>query len=111
MTQYQVLLSVPRAGGWRAWSAVRGESGRRLAGPESPVIAVRMDNWVRRGRDYLHVMIVAAVDAAHAAEAMDLPWQSFNNAAGDNPGWDMAAATAEVRPCRTEDAKRPASSS
>ena len=111
MTQYQVHLSVPRVGGWRARSAVRGESGRRLAGQESPVIAVRMDNWVRRGRDDLHVMIVATVDAADVAEALDLAWQSFMSAAGDNAGWDMAAATAEVRPGRTEDAKRPASSS
>jgi len=111
LTQYQVHLSVPQAGGWRARSAVRGESGRRLAEPESPVIAVRMDNWARRGRDYLHVMIVATIDAAHAAGALDLAWQSFISAAGDNPGWDMAAATAEVRPCRTGDAKRPASSS
>ena len=98
MTQYQVRLSVPRVGGWRAWSAVSGEFERRLAGQESPVIAMRVDNWVRRGRDYLQVVIVATVDAAHVAEALDLAWQSFISAAGDNPGWDMAAATAEVRP-------------
>jgi hypothetical protein len=45
------------------------------------------------------VVIVAAVDAADVAEALDLAWQSFRKAAGDDAaGWDTASATAEVRP-------------
>ena len=49
----RLALSVPRVGGWRGWSAVSGEFERRLAEQVSPVIALRIDNWVRRGRDYL----------------------------------------------------------
>jgi hypothetical protein len=41
---------------------------------------------------------VATVDAAGVADALDLARQSFRKAAGDDAGWDMAAATAEVRP-------------
>jgi hypothetical protein len=59
---------------------------------------VRVDSWVRRGCDYLEMVIVATVDAADLADALDLAWQSFRKAAGDDGGWDMAAATAEVRP-------------
>ena len=68
----QVRLTVPRRGGWRARGAVSGEFERRLAEQESRAIAVRVDSWVRRGRDYLQVVIVARVDAADMAEALDL---------------------------------------
>jgi len=45
------------------------------------------------------VVIAATVDAADVAEALDLAWRSFLTAAGDDAeGWDMAGATAEVRP-------------
>jgi hypothetical protein len=53
---------------------------------------------VRRSRDYLQLVIVAAVDAADVADALDLAWQSLRKAAADDVGWDMPAATAEVRP-------------
>ena len=99
VTRYQVRLSVPRVGGWRAWGAVSEEFQRRLAEQQSPAIAVHIDSWVRRGRDYLQIVIAATVDAADVAEALDLAWQAFRKAAGDDAaGWDMAAATAEVRP-------------
>jgi len=57
---------------------------------------VRMDDWVRRGRDDLHVMIVAAVNAAHGAEALDLAWQSFMSAAGDNPVGNTVAVGCQL---------------
>ena len=98
VTRYQVRLSVPRVGGWRAWGAVSEEFERRLAEQNSPAIAVHLDSWVRRGRDYLQMVIAATVDAADLADALDLAWQAFRKAAGDDAGWDMAAATAEVRP-------------
>jgi hypothetical protein len=45
------------------------------------------------------VVIVARVEAADVADALDLAWQAFRNAAGDDAaGWEMASATAEVRP-------------
>jgi len=45
------------------------------------------------------VVIVATVTVADVAEALDLAWWVFRKAAGDDAeGWDMAGATAEVRP-------------
>ena len=99
-TFYQVCLSVPRRGGWRAWGPLRAEFGRRLSEQEGmPLIAARVDSEVRRGRDYVRVVTVMTVGAADVAEALDLAWWAFRNAAGtDAEGWDRAGAMAEVRP-------------
>jgi hypothetical protein len=52
---------------------------------------VHVDSRVRRGRDYLQVLIVATAGAAGVAEALDLAWRAFGKAAGsDAAGWDMA---------------------
>jgi hypothetical protein len=97
--RYRVRLSVPRAGGWRAWGTIRDEFGRRLAGQESAAVALHMDSEIRRGRDYVRVVIVARVDAADVAEALDLTWWAFRKAAGEDlAGWALADAEAEVRP-------------
>jgi len=98
--RYQVQLGVPRAGGMLAWGAAAGDFGRRLAGQESfAVTAPRVDREVRRGRDFVRVVIVMAVEAGDVAEALTLAWRVFTEAAGDDAaGWDMAAASAEVRP-------------
>ena len=37
--RYLVRLSVPRAGGWRAWGTIRDEFGRQLAEQESAATA------------------------------------------------------------------------
>jgi len=98
--RYSVRLSVPRVGGWRAWGAVRGEFDRRLGEQEgATVIAARIDSEVRRGRDYVRVVIAITVSADDVAEALDTAWRVFLNASDDNaPGWDTAGASAEVRP-------------
>ena len=63
----------------------------RPAGQESPASAVHVDSWVRRGRDYLEMVIVATAGAADVAEALDLTWPAFRTAAGDDAaGRDMA---------------------
>lgn len=50
-------------------------------------------------RNYVRVVAVATVEAADVAGALDLAWRVFRTAAGDDAeGWDMAGATAEVRP-------------
>ena len=72
VTRYEVRLSVPRLGGWRAWGAASEEFERRLAEQESPATTLHVDRWVRRGRDYLQVVIAARVDAANVADALDL---------------------------------------
>ena len=97
--RYLVRLSVPRVGGWRAWGTTRDEFGRQLAEQESAAIALHVDSEIRRGRDYVRVVIVATVDAADMAEALDLAWWAFRKAAGEDlAGWDLARAVAEVRP-------------
>ena len=98
-TCYLVRLSVPRAGDWRAWGTVRNEFERQLAEQESAAAALHIDSEVRRGRDYVRVVIVATVDAADVAEALDLAWWTFRKAAGEDlAGWDLASAAAEVQP-------------
>jgi hypothetical protein len=97
--RYLVRLSVPRAGVWRAWGIVRDEIGRQLAEQESAAVALQVDSEVRRGRDYVRVVIVATVDAADVTEALDLAWWTFQKAAGSGLAeWALADAEAEVRP-------------
>jgi hypothetical protein len=97
--RYLVRLSVPRAGGWRAWGTVRDEFGRQLAEQESATAALHVGSEIRRGRDYVRVVIVATVDADDVAEALDLTWWAFRKAAGEDlTGWDLASAEAMVRP-------------
>ena len=97
--RYLVRLSVPRAGGWRAWGTTRDEFGHQLAEQESAAIALHVDSEIRRGRDYVRVVIVATVDAADVAEALELTWWALRKAAGEDlAGWDLARAAAEVRP-------------
>jgi hypothetical protein len=102
IARYCVRLSVPRRGGLRAWRAASDDFDRALAGQESAtVVAPRVEAENRRGGDYVRVVVVATVRAADVAEALDLAWQVFRQAAGDDPaGWDMTAAMAEVRPAK-----------
>jgi hypothetical protein len=62
------------------------------------VVSLAVDYWIRRGRDNLQVVIAAAVDAADLTEALNLAWESFNEAAGASDDWDRDAPTAELRP-------------
>ena len=57
----------------------------RLAEQQSPAIAAHIHSWIRRGRDYLQV-VIGTTAAADAADALDLAWQSFRKAAGDDAG-------------------------
>jgi hypothetical protein len=63
------------------------------------VVAPHVEYESRRRRDYVRVVAITTVTAADVAEALDIAWQVFRWAAGDDTeGWDMAAAIAEVRP-------------
>ena len=97
--RYLVRLTVPRRGAARL-GAVSGTFEHRLAEQGSDVVlAPRIDRELRRGRDYVRVVVVATVLADDVAEALDLAWWAFREAAGDDlAGWDMAAASAEVQP-------------
>jgi hypothetical protein len=97
---YHVRLSIPRCGGWRAWLPVCARFEEDLARQESPpVISARIESEARRGKDFVRVTILVAVSAPDVAEALGVAWRVFRQAAaGDLAGWDMAGATAEVRP-------------
>jgi hypothetical protein len=99
-TRYLVRLSVSRSGGWRAWGPVSGDFERRLAAQESAAITgAHIESETRRGRDYVRITIAVTVSAPDVAQALASAWWAFRKAAGDDSaGWDMASATAEVRP-------------
>jgi hypothetical protein len=95
-----VRLTVPRRGGWRAWGAVRADFERALADPGDPAIAsAEIASEVRRGADYVRVTVALTVAATDVADALTMAWDAFRSAARDDlPGWDVAAATAQVQP-------------
>jgi len=101
---YLVRLTVPRRGSRREWEAIRGGFGCDLAAQQSPAMTgLRIDSELRRGRDYVRVVIVAAAEASDVAAALSLIWQTFRQAAGnDLGGWDPAGASAEVRPAGSD---------
>jgi hypothetical protein len=98
--RYLVRLSIPRTGGMRAWGPVSGRFERRLAEQESLAVAgAHIESETRRGRDYVRVTIAVTVSAPDVAQALAAAWWVFRKAASDDAaGWDMAGATAEVRP-------------
>jgi hypothetical protein len=91
--------SITRRGGWRAWAQVSGDFERGLAALASKtVINPHIDAERRRGRDYVGVTPAMTVTAADVAEALATAWRTFQQAAHDAHGWDMASAATEVRP-------------
>ena len=99
-TRYRVRISVPRRGGWREWGACRDDFEQQLAARESPALtALQIESEIRRGRDYVRVTVSALADAPDAVRALTAAWDAFRQAAeDDDAGWDLAAASAEIRP-------------
>jgi hypothetical protein len=99
-TRYRVQLAVPRRGGWRVWGAVRASFEQVLADPADPAIAAaEIASEHRRGADYVRVTVAVAVEAADVADALAIAWDTFRDAAADDlDGWEVTAATADVRP-------------
>jgi hypothetical protein len=99
-TRYRVRITMPRHGSRREWEASRGDFEQRLTTAEIPaVISAEIESETRRGRDYVRVTFTAAVHAVNVAEAITAAWNAFRQAARDDAaGWDMAAASAEIRP-------------
>jgi hypothetical protein len=91
---------MPRRSGWRAWGTVRPDFERALAELADPAVAsAEITSELRRGPDYVRVTAAITVVAADVADALRIAWDAFGSAAGDDlTGWDVAAATAEVRP-------------
>ena len=64
-------LTVPRRGGWRAWGAVRADFERGLADPVDLAIAsAQIASELRRGADYVRVIVAVTVAAADVADAL-----------------------------------------
>lgn len=94
-----VWVDVPRASGWRAWNAAAGGFEDRLAGQVGPpVLDAQIDSETRHGQDYVRVRVIVTVEAGDVAGAVAEAWEVFRAAAGELGGWDLAAASAQVRP-------------
>ena len=101
--RFTVRIEVPRTGSLRAWGAVAADFERRLAQQVSPVVTeARVESETRRGPDSVRVRIAVTARAADLGQAAVIAWDVFRVAAGDDiTAWDLAAASAEIRPART----------
>lgn len=98
--RYRVRITVPRRGGWREWATHRNSFEEALtARQDPPAVAAELESQTRRGRNYAKAGITATVDTTNIADAVAIAWDPFRQvAAEDLGGWDLAGATAEVRP-------------
>jgi hypothetical protein len=96
--RYIVRVEIPHISGTNEWSAAATALQQGLVEQPSLLVTERRIEFVtRQRRDY--VRISATVEAAHIAEAAVIMWAVLLQAMGeDAAGWDMAAASAEIRP-------------
>jgi DNA replicative helicase MCM subunit Mcm2 (Cdc46/Mcm family) len=101
--RYSVRVEMPHISGTNEWSAAVKALQQGLADHSSLLVTERQIEFVTRQRqDY--VRISATVEAAHVAEAAVIMWAVLQQAMGeDTTGWDVAAASAEIRPARRAD--------
>src|SRR5260370_18061328 len=86
-------LGSAAAGRLARLGAVRSDFERRLAAQESRmVIGPRIDSEVRRGQDYVRVVVVATIVTADVAQAAIVAWRGFRRAAGPEPAGGVVAA-------------------
>lgn len=98
--RYRVRVEIPRLSGTRGWSAAAAAFEQGLAAQASLLVTDRQIELVtRQRRDYVRVSVT--VEAAHVAEAAVVVWALLQQAAGeDTAGWDLAGASAEIRPAQ-----------
>jgi hypothetical protein len=96
--RYNVRVEIAHISGAGEWSAAATALQQGLAEQPSLLVTERQIEFVTRQRqDY--VRISATVEAAHIAEAAVIMWAVLQHAMGENStGWDVAAASAEIRP-------------
>jgi hypothetical protein len=96
--RYRVRVEIPRISGTRGWSAAAAAFERGFETQASLLVTERQVELVtRQRRDYVRVSVT--VEAAHVAEAAVVAWAMLQQAAGeDTAGWDLAGASAEIRP-------------
>lgn len=98
--RYDVRVEIPHITGTRGWSAAAKAFQQGLAAQASLLVTERKIEFVtRERRDYVRVSVT--VEAAHVADAAVITWAVLQQAAGeDTADWDMAGASAEIRPAR-----------
>jgi hypothetical protein len=98
--RYNVRVDIAHIKDTRGWSAAATAFRERLAAHASLLVTERQIEFVtRERRDYVRVSVT--VEAAHVAEAAVVTWAVLQQAAGeDTAGWDMADASAEIRPAK-----------
>ncbi len=98
--RFRVRLEIPRTGGRREWGAAAGAFEQRLEAQASATVrGPRIESEMRRGRDYVRVAMSVTVDAPDIAQAAAVAWSVVQQAAAaDVSAWDMAGASAEIRP-------------
>jgi hypothetical protein len=103
LPRYNVRVEIAHVSGAGEWSAAIAAFQQGLeAQPSLLVTNRRVEFLTRQRRDY--VRISATVEAAHAAEAAVITWALLQQAMGkESPGWDVAGASAEIRPARSGD--------
>jgi hypothetical protein len=101
LPRYNVRVEIPHVSGTRGWNDAVTAFQENLEAEGSLLVTERKIEFLTRGRrDYIRVSVT--VEAAHVAEAAVITWAVLQRAAGaDTAGWDMAGASAEIRPART----------
>lgn len=100
LPRYAVRVEIPHVAGTRGWSEAAAAFQQGLAAHASLLVTERQVEFLtRERRDYIRVSVT--VEAAHVAEAAVITWAVLQQAAGEDvTGWDMAAASASIRPAK-----------
>jgi hypothetical protein len=103
LPRYKVRVEIAHISGTSEWSAAATAFREGLAGQPSLLVTERQIEFLtRQRRDYVRISVT--VEAAHAAEAAVITWAVLQQAMGqDSAGWDVAGASAEIRPARSAD--------
>jgi hypothetical protein len=103
LPRYKVRVEIAHVSGTSDWSAAATAFQQGLADQPSLLVTERyMEFLTRERRDYVRISVT--VEAAHVAEAAVITWAVLQQAMGeDTAGWDLAGASAEIRPARPAD--------
>jgi hypothetical protein len=103
LPRYKVRVEIPHISGTSEWRAAATAFQEGLAAQPSLLVTQRQIEFLtRQRRDYVRVSVT--VEAAHMAEAAVITWAVLQQAMGeDSAGWDLAEASAEIKPAGSAD--------
>ena len=106
LPRYRVRVEIAHISGTNEWRAAATAFQQGLAAQPSLLVTERQIEFLtRQRRDYARISVT--VEAAHLAEAAVITWAVLRQAMGeDSAGWDMAGASAEIRPARPAGRRR-----